>query len=105
MAKLPTEMVNLRLRLPEGLRQRLADEAEEANRSLNSEILWRLTHTFGGNWEQFVARAEEEEKRRQEILEEMRLRPEVQEKLVRLMADLRAGKFKEKAESQKKKER
>jgi hypothetical protein len=104
MAKQPTDMVNLRLRLPEGLRERLADEAEEANRSLNSEILWRLSHTFGGKWEQFVAEAEEEEKRRQEILEEMRLNPKMQEALTRVIADLRAGKFKEKAESRRKKE-
>jgi Arc-like DNA binding domain len=104
MAKAPTDAVNLRLRLPEGLRQKLADEADKANRSLNSEILWRLTHTLGGKWEQFVAEAEKEEQRRQEVLEAMRLDPKVQETLTRLMADLRAGKFKEKAESRKKKE-
>ena len=104
MAKLPTDEVNLRLRLPEGLRQKLADEAEKANRSLNSEILWRLSHTLGGKWEEFVAEAEEAEKGRQEILEEMRLNPKTQETLTRVMADLRAGKFREKAEGRKRKE-
>jgi len=98
MAKQPTDMVNLRLRLPEGLRQKLADEAEGANRSLNSEILWRLSHTFGEKWEQFVAEAEEGEKERQEILEEMRLNPKMQETLSRVMADLRAGKGRRKKE-------
>jgi hypothetical protein len=84
-------MVNLRLRLPEGLRQRLADEAEEAGRSLNSEILWRLGHTFAGErWDEFVAEAEQQEQRRQELLEEMRLRPELQASLTKILA-----KFKE----------
>jgi hypothetical protein len=87
MAKLLTDIVNVRLRLPEALRQRLADEAEEAGRSLNSEILWRLGHTFAGEkWDQFVAEAEEQEKRRQEVLEEMRLRPEVQALVMKFLA-------------------
>jgi hypothetical protein len=99
MAKQPDEMVNLRLRLPEGLRQRLADEAEEASRSLNSEILWRLSHTFGEKWEQFVAEAEVGEKERQEILEQMRLHPKMQQSLRKVIADFRA-----REESRKRKE-
>lgn len=94
MAKSLTEMVNLGLRLPEGLPQRLADEAEEAGRSLNSEILWRLGHTFGEEWEEFVGRAEERENQRQELLEEVRLRPEIQASLTKILARFKEQKKK-----------
>jgi len=92
MAKSLTDIVNVRLRLPEALRQRLAAAAEEADRSLNSEILWRLGHTFAGEkWDEFVAEAEEQEKHRQEMLEEMRLRPEMQAALTRVFAKFKEG--------------
>jgi len=37
-----TDIVPLQVRIPEGLRRKLAKEAEENGRSLNSEIVWRL---------------------------------------------------------------
>jgi hypothetical protein len=40
-------IANLRLRLPETLRKKLAQEAEKSERSLNSEILWRLGQSLG----------------------------------------------------------
>jgi Arc-like DNA binding domain len=40
-------IANLRLRLPETLRKKLAQEAEKSQRSLNSEILWRLGQSLG----------------------------------------------------------
>ena len=47
MPRKPTDTVNLRIRLPEGLRKLLATEAERSERSLNSEIVWRLGQTLG----------------------------------------------------------
>ncbi len=96
MARRPTDMVNLRLRLPEELRQTLANEAEKANRSLNSEILFRLSRTIGPEWEELVGRAQERERREEEEFERILRSPRMQESLKRVIADLRAGKFKEK---------
>jgi hypothetical protein len=43
----PDDTVHLKLRLPESLRAQLADAAWNAGgRSMNAEILWRLTQTF-----------------------------------------------------------
>ena len=96
MAKSLIDIVNVRLRLPEALRQRLVAAAEEADRSLNSEILWRLGHTFAGEkWDEFVAEAEQEEKRRQEVLEEMRMNPKMQETLTRILAKFKEQKKRE----------
>ena len=54
MVRKPTEIVNLRLRLPEGLRKRLAAEGEKSQRSLNSEIVWRLGQSLGAEGAAFV---------------------------------------------------
>jgi hypothetical protein len=67
----PDDTVNLRLRLPEALRKALDAEAEKANRSLNSEILWRLGQTFGEEWQRFIAGVEEREKSEQEHRQKM----------------------------------
>jgi len=76
----PTETVALQVRMPEALRQRLATEAEKANRSLNSEVLWRLGQTFGEEWQRFIAGVEEREKseqeRRETMFEQLRKSPE-----------------------------
>ncbi len=63
----PTDTVALQVRMPEALRQQLAAEAEKANRSLNSEVLWRLGQTFGEEWQRFITGVEEREKREQEL--------------------------------------
>jgi Arc-like DNA binding domain len=84
-AKYRTELVNLRLRMPEGLRQDLADAAEKANRSLNSEILWRLGQTFGEEWQRFVAGMEEKERSLQEWGKRVREDPEFEDSMLRLI--------------------
>lgn len=71
MARKATDLVNLTLRLPEALRQRLASEAEKASRSLNSEILWRLGQTFSDQWQGFIAGVEQQERQKQENFERM----------------------------------
>ena len=47
MAKHPDEIANLKLRFPEVMRARLAEEAKRNQRSLNGEIVYRLGTTFG----------------------------------------------------------
>jgi hypothetical protein len=100
MARDATDMVNLRLRLPEELRHKLANEAEKANRSLNSEVLFRLTRSLGPEWGDLVSRAEERERQEQELIERMREDPKVQASLAKVIAELR-----EKVGSRKKKDR
>jgi hypothetical protein len=77
-----TDTVNLRLRMPEGLRKALTAEAEKAQRSLNSEILWRLGQTFGEQWQRFIAGVEEKEKEAEELRAQVAQSPEFQ-KIVR----------------------
>jgi hypothetical protein len=77
----PTDIVPLQLRLPELLRKRLAAEAEKAQRSLNSEILYRLGHSLSPEWQGFIANAERKEKENKERLEEFWNDPKVQETL------------------------
>jgi Arc-like DNA binding dprotein len=84
----PDDTVNLRLRLPEALRQRLDAEAEKANRSLNSEILWRLGQTFGEAWQRFIAGIEEKEKEHQEHVDQMMQDPRLRELVDRWMEEL-----------------
>jgi Arc-like DNA binding domain len=86
MARAPRELVNLKLRLPEALRQKLAAEAEQAGRSLNSEILWRLGYTFGPPWQKFIAAMDEFEKRRQEEFERQMNDPQVQQTFSKILA-------------------
>ena len=84
----PTDAVALQVRMPEALRQRLATEAEKANRSLNSEVLWRLGQTFGEEWQRFIAGVEDRERRDQENLERIRLDPRMQELIAKIIADM-----------------
>lgn len=46
MAKRPTDIVKLQLRLTELLRSRLEREADKANRSMNAEIIERLEQSL-----------------------------------------------------------
>jgi Arc-like DNA binding dprotein len=46
MARKPTEVVHLKLRLPEALRRQLEKAAAQNSRSMNSEILQRLEDSF-----------------------------------------------------------
>jgi translation initiation factor 2 alpha subunit (eIF-2alpha) len=86
MARKGTDTVNLRLRMPEALRKTLASEAEKANRSLNSEILWRLGQTFGEQWQRFIAGMEEQERTEQERLDRMMQDPKLQKALREIIA-------------------
>jgi hypothetical protein len=62
-----------------GLRQKLEAEADKSERSINSEILWRLGQTFGEEWQRFVARMEERERSEQELRNRMMQDPEIQQ--------------------------
>jgi hypothetical protein len=55
MARKPTDMVALQVRLTESLRRKLAGAADKNSRSLNSEIVWRLGQSVGneGDFEQY----------------------------------------------------
>jgi Arc-like DNA binding dprotein len=46
MARKPAEKVGLRLRMPEGLRRLVERSAKAHNRSMNTEIVWRLGESF-----------------------------------------------------------
>jgi hypothetical protein len=61
------EVISFKLRMPEALRQKIEAEAEKAERSMNSEILYRLGQTFGEEWQRFINGVEEREKREQEL--------------------------------------
>jgi hypothetical protein len=74
----PTDTVALQVRMPEALRQQLATEAEKANRSLNSEVLWRLDQTFGEEFLRFITHQEERERTDQELLEKFTQDPKAQ---------------------------
>ena len=82
----PTDIVPLQLRLPEALRRQLASEAEKAQRSLNSEILWRLGRTLTPEWREFIAETERTEREIADRFEEFKNKPEIKagmEKFVR----------------------
>ena len=84
----PADTVALQVRMPEALRQQLAAEAEKANRSLNSEVLWRLGQTFGEEWQRFIAGVEEREKREKELREQLFQDPTYKDFVDRRMAEL-----------------
>jgi len=65
------EVISFKLRMPEGLRQKIEAEAANAERSMNSEILYRLGQTFGEEWQRFISRVEEREKGEQEHRQKM----------------------------------
>ena len=88
MARKGTDTVNLRLRLPEALRKTLATEAEQAERSLNSEILWRLGQTFGEQWQRFIAGVEERERSEQERRDRILQDPKFQQWFAEAIAKL-----------------
>jgi hypothetical protein len=46
MGRKPTDIVPLQLRLTEALRRKIERAAEVNGRSLNSEMVWRLTQSF-----------------------------------------------------------
>jgi hypothetical protein len=85
--KQPHEFVKLQVRLPEVLRARLAAEAEAAERSLNSEILFRLGQTLTDEWQEFIASQVQREADEQAFIERRLQDPKVRETLARLLRD------------------
>lgn len=65
----PEEPVNLRVRMPEALHAKLVAEAEANERSLNSEIVYRLGQSLGA--EDLVRMHESSEQRIRKMLEEI----------------------------------
>src|SRR5262249_18091484 len=84
-----TDTAHLRLRLPEGLRQQLANEAERTNRSLNSEILYRLGQTLSPEWRKFIGEHEAIERQQQEQIEAALRDPRTQETLRKIFSEMR----------------
>ena len=84
-----TDTVNLRLRLPEVLRAKVATEADRNKRSINSEILYRLDQTFGEEFLRFIGHQEEQERRDQEMLDKVRQDPKIQKVLGEIVARMR----------------
>jgi hypothetical protein len=45
--KFPSDLADrFQVRMPPGLRSRIADAAKASNRSMNAEIVWRLENSF-----------------------------------------------------------
>jgi hypothetical protein len=63
--------VALQVRLPDALRRKLAAEAEKSQRSLNSEIVWRLGQSLGAEGGVLVDQHEAAEKERAKVLDEI----------------------------------
>jgi hypothetical protein len=69
--KLDDDPVNLRLRMPEVLRRRLASEAKANERSLNSEIVYRLGQSLGPAGVEMVKMHETAEQNTRRVLEQI----------------------------------
>ena len=82
MPRKQMDTVALQVRLPEGLRRKLANAANKNARSLNSEIVWRLGQSFGTEGGVLVDHHEAAEKERAKVLDEIVHNPEVHKKLV-----------------------
>jgi hypothetical protein len=72
----PHDIVALQLRLPVAMRDQIAAEAERNKRSLNSEILFRLSETMDNRWTDYVAALERQAQSDAEFIERMRANPE-----------------------------
>ncbi len=86
------QVISFKLRMPEGLRQKLEAEADKSERSINSEILWRLGQTFGEEWQRFIAGVEEQERSEQERVDELLQNPKVREAARQIVAKHSASK-------------
>ena len=91
--KAADEVISFKLRMPEGLRQKIEAEALKAERSMNSEILYRLGQTFGPEWQRFINGVEEQERRdekfRRKMVEQLLQDPEFVAKIDRLSKEER----------------
>jgi Arc-like DNA binding domain len=71
MARKPDETINLRVRMPEALRKGLAEAAEKNQRSLNSEIVFRLGQSFGAEGTNYINQYEAAETEAKRLLEQV----------------------------------
>lgn len=90
----PTDIVPLQLRLPEAMRKQIAADAERNQRSLNSEIVWRLDQTMDGRWTEYVANMERQAEKDQAFLAELKADPERRAILENVVRDLLSKKRK-----------
>ena len=67
----PTDIVNLKVRFTEAMRQRIEQEAKKNQRSLNGEIVYRLGLTFGAEGVALAHQFEEREKEMAKVLREV----------------------------------
>jgi hypothetical protein len=81
----PLDIVAMQVRLTEALRRRLAEEAKANERSLNSEIVYRLGQSLGPAGVEMVKAHETAQQNTRRVLEEI-----VRE----IMADVDAGRMK-----------
>jgi hypothetical protein len=77
--------VNLQVRLPEELRQRLADAAETSKRSMNSEVVWRLGQSFGDQG--LFAQHEATETEHKKVIDEILKSPEFRRQFVERLSE------------------
>jgi hypothetical protein len=81
------DLVQFKLRLPDPLRSKLTEAAQAADRSINSEILWRLELSLAPEWLDFVAKVEERERRERAVLERLRQDPAMMKRLEQMMTE------------------
>ena len=86
MARKPTDIVALQVRLPDGLRRKLAQAADKNARSLNSEIVWRLGQSLGAEGAGFSEQLDAFDKQIERVLDEFVHSPEAQQKLIDQLA-------------------
>jgi hypothetical protein len=75
------DIVNVRVRMIEALRKKLAAEAKANERSLNSEIVYRLGQSLGTEGAEMVKMHESVEQRLMRMFEEIVAKMQVEQKL------------------------
>jgi hypothetical protein len=88
MPRKPSDVVALQVRLPEAMRKQIAADAERNKRSLNGEILWRLSQTMDSRWTEYVTELERQAQADAEFIERMRANPETRALLQELIAKM-----------------
>jgi hypothetical protein len=79
MARPKTEHKSFKLRLPPAMYDQLDKAAAEADRSINSEMLYRLGRTLDPRWAEYIAALDERDRLRREIVEQALSNPRTQE--------------------------
>jgi hypothetical protein len=92
MARKPTDIVPLQVRLPEGMRKELVNAAEKSQRSLNSEIVWRLGQSLDADARALVEFQLWREGRDQEFMDRLMSDPERWGKIQRRVGEAIAAK-------------